>query len=245
MAGIWLPHTSSIEFCEANYLLSRHVAEPFNAGSSLLLAIMPLIGLWAGNPTGELRWTVHWLLFVVVGLGSVCLHATLSALGQALDEVPMVWLAISFLGLMVETQGRSWLPLALVAAAACQTLIYARFRQYFLVFLASYVSCVIVIVCWAYQWGSASVAPSAAACVVRRALWRASLKSYVLLGVSLWLFEMVFCDALQPFFNAAGGLSFHILWHIGAALGSFAGGLVLAFPCPFVAHPASFECGCL
>ena len=105
MAGIWLPHTSSIEFCEANYLLSRHVAEPFNAGSSLLLAIMPLIGLWAGNPTGELRWTVHWLLFVVVGLGSVCLHATLSALGQALDEVPMVWLAISFLGLMVVATG--------------------------------------------------------------------------------------------------------------------------------------------
>jgi hypothetical protein len=32
---------------------------------------------------------------------------------------------------------------------------------------------------------------------------------------------MNICDTLIPFFLAAGGLSFHIFWHLGAAIGTY------------------------
>lgn len=75
--GHWLPHTSSIDFCEPDYLLNHYVAEPFNVVSSIFIAMLGLCGLLYSNPTQEAMFSVQFLVVIAVGLGSVLLHTTL------------------------------------------------------------------------------------------------------------------------------------------------------------------------
>lgn len=89
--GHWLPHTSSIDFCEPDYFLSHYVAEPFNVLSSFFIAMLGLCGLLYSNPTQEGMFSVQFGVIVSIGLGSVLLHSTLQAFPQSLDEVPMMW----------------------------------------------------------------------------------------------------------------------------------------------------------
>ena len=89
--GYWLPHTSSVDFCEPNYYLTRYIAEPHNVWSSFYFVLLGVIGIWVGNPLREWRVVVQYLALSIVGLGSMSLHATLNAVWQSADEVPMLW----------------------------------------------------------------------------------------------------------------------------------------------------------
>mmetsp|Transcript_11412 Transcript_11412/g.18578 ORF Transcript_11412/g.18578 Transcript_11412/m.18578 type:complete len:383 (-) Transcript_11412:272-1420(-) len=91
MTAYWLPHTSSVDFCEPNYLLTSVAVEPWNAVSSLFISLFGIIGLLYSNPTRELRVSMLYLLLVVIGLGSFALHASLHWFAQSLDELPMLW----------------------------------------------------------------------------------------------------------------------------------------------------------
>jgi hypothetical protein len=44
--------------------------------------------------------------------------------------------------------------------------------------------------------------------------------SFILIGFGVWMFELIFCHSLVPWFTAAGGMSFHITWHVGSAVGT-------------------------
>ncbi len=56
--------------------------------------------------------------------------------------------------------------------------------------------------------------------LVSSLFWRA-VASYVLFGMVTWNVEWLGCDALLPYYQRAGGLTFHIVWHIGAAVGAY------------------------
>lgn len=89
--GYWLPHTSSVDFCEPNYNLTYYIAEPHNVWSSFYLVVLGAIGIYIGNPLHERRVIAQYVALSVVGLGSMALHATLHAAWQSADEVPMLW----------------------------------------------------------------------------------------------------------------------------------------------------------
>lgn len=89
--GYWLPHTSSVDFCEPDYLLTPYIAEPHNVWSSFYFVMLGVIGLCLGNPLHEWRVVLQYLALSVVGLGSMALHGTLNAVWQSADEVPMLW----------------------------------------------------------------------------------------------------------------------------------------------------------
>jgi hypothetical protein len=59
---------------------------------------------------------------ILVGLGSVLFHATLTYIGQALDELTMVWMALTcvYLGFELDPRAvrRPWLAPTLVAWGA-------------------------------------------------------------------------------------------------------------------------------
>jgi broad specificity phosphatase PhoE len=92
----WGPVSASVDWCEDNYAWAgRWVAEPLNSASSLALVAA---GWWAASQASragaERRYTwLGWAL-AVVGVGSLAYHATLRKAEQALDEVPMLWLAL-------------------------------------------------------------------------------------------------------------------------------------------------------
>lgn len=86
--------TSPVDWCEDNYTISPHIAEFFNTLSNVLFIVVPVGAsrLWHSYSRNVSR-GVHavWVLFVVVGLSSAYFHATLSLLGQLLDELSILW----------------------------------------------------------------------------------------------------------------------------------------------------------
>lgn len=148
--GYWEPHSSSIDFCETNYLLSPHVVEPHNVLSSLWgLSLLGVIGMCRGNPTGELRFKVAYGVLGVIGMGSAALHGTLHWVFQSSDELPMIYLVIAGLYCCLENDTKRvaypWLPHTLVALGIANTLVYFRFQEIYVVFLLTFVSMILAV----------------------------------------------------------------------------------------------------
>ncbi|KAJ3156140.1 Alkaline ceramidase 3 [Geranomyces michiganensis] len=89
--GYWGPVTSSIDWCEENYIVSRIVAEFWNSLSNSGFIVLPLIGLFfCARTKPELRFWLSHLSIMMVGFGSFCFHSTLQHEAQLLDELPMM-----------------------------------------------------------------------------------------------------------------------------------------------------------
>ena len=95
--GFWGSKTSSVNFCEADYLHSAYIAEFHNAWTSLIFIWLPLVGLYYANPTKEWRFVWAYIQLIITGIGSVILHTTLTSAGQQADEIPMLWMCSAIL----------------------------------------------------------------------------------------------------------------------------------------------------
>jgi len=105
MTGYWEPHTSSIDFCESNYLHTHYVAEIHNMWSSIVgISLFGVLGLMCGNPSKELRFSIAYFILVLIGVGSACLHATLHWVYQSSDELPMVYLITTYIYIFLELE---------------------------------------------------------------------------------------------------------------------------------------------
>ncbi|UJR16861.1 hypothetical protein I4U23_003759 [Adineta vaga] len=90
--GYWSPSTSSIDWCERNYVVSDYIAEFWNCISSFSMCILGGILFIRGlyNQV-ERRFLLSSLGLAFVGAGSAYFHGTLTHLGQMADELPMVY----------------------------------------------------------------------------------------------------------------------------------------------------------
>lgn len=233
--GYWHPHTSSVDFCEENYQFTPFITELYNAITSLLtISLFPLIGLFYSNPTMEKRFTFQYVIMISCGIGSFLLHTTLSSEYQASDELPMLWMTTAFLYTFLDLDAsvyqprtalfrfatwlqpyRPKLPAILIILSIVQTLFYISMQKYYIVFILTYSTMVTAIVLWSWHFSQSSV-------IVAYLFYRA-ISSYLILGFSLWLYEMLYCGPELIWFykNITHGATFHILWHLGAALGTY------------------------
>ncbi|XP_064652279.1 alkaline ceramidase 2-like [Lineus longissimus] len=95
--------TSDVDWCEHNYEVTKLVAEFYNTISNALFFIMPplLIYLnWQYAKRVSIYTNLIWALLVIVGIGSVYFHATLSLVGQLLDEISIVWVIFGAIALL-------------------------------------------------------------------------------------------------------------------------------------------------
>eukprot|EP00158_Paraphelidium_tribonemae_P007443 Partr_v1_DN28244_c4_g1_i8_m76038 putative alkaline ceramidase len=90
--GHWSPRTSTLDWCEENYVVMHYIAEFWNTisnGSFMLLALLGVYRWWRFGL--ELRFLVAYLSLFVIGVGSAFFHATLLYEMQLLDELPMLF----------------------------------------------------------------------------------------------------------------------------------------------------------
>jgi hypothetical protein len=77
--------SSSIDWCESNFIYNIFIAEFWNSITSLSVSMFGLIGMFFYPKIKMLYFTM-----IPIGLTSFYFHATLSLLGQLLDEVSIV-----------------------------------------------------------------------------------------------------------------------------------------------------------
>ena len=227
--GYW-DKTSSVNFCERDFEFSPYVAEFHNTWSSLIIILLPFLGLWYSNPTNEFRFTLAYIVLIITGAGSVTLHTTLSGLGQKLDEIPMLWMCTVIFYCLLDNKSkskskskkgapRSAVPYGCIAFVVCQTLIYFRIQSLYEVFVTGYLSMVVTImlwtakICWLDDKGGEQG--------LLRGLWLFSVLNYVVIGSGVWMLDMYACEQWRQYYDMLGGMTWHIIWHVGAASATY------------------------
>jgi dihydroceramidase len=225
--GYW-ETTSSVDFCESNYIISKFVAEPHNAWSSLVLCFFGLIGLIYSNPMKELRVYLMFTIMFIIGIGSCFLHTTLDKLAQSSDELPMLWFNICATYSLIELKterGSNKYRFASIGGylfALIQTIIYFGFQDVYIVFLVTYSSLVAVMAVWSYM-----LIDHKDKLIKRQRsfLWHNSLASYLIIGAIPWIFDMHYCFEMKPYYDSLPfifkGMTLHVIWHIFAGIGTY------------------------
>ncbi len=153
--------SSSINFCEEDFVSNAHIAEPSNTASSMAsyipLALLGLFGPpskeWRSRGRGHRRFGVAYGTLLAIGVGSSLLHALLTAGAQGGDELPMLWftaclgftcsdeILTGFIGPTeanatpsTSTTLRVWLPWAYGLSSVMATCVYVFNRENFLPF---------------------------------------------------------------------------------------------------------------
>ncbi|QRV94012.1 alkaline ceramidase [Ceratobasidium sp. AG-Ba] len=97
--GFWGNHTSTIDWCEGNYVHSRFIAETYNTLSNIPFVVLAIVGAISVLRPSRLskplpharRFALMHALLALVGAGSFVFHATLKWRAQVMfDEMPML-----------------------------------------------------------------------------------------------------------------------------------------------------------
>ncbi|CAG8534747.1 6413_t:CDS:2 [Funneliformis mosseae] len=219
--GLW-PITSSVDWCEKNFEHSYYIAEFWNSLSSVAMIMFGEVGARV-NSCESFRFRLAFRLVSVVGIGSLLFHGTLTSQMQALDEVPMVWSALTILHSLIESNyGKKglWLPILLILHAilctASITISTGALQVTF--FLTSFCSIELVSMLLIYRiYSSKKVShPSI------KLLFERGVMIYVLASTT-WLIDLYLCDyvngeekSILPF-----NPQLHAMWHILASSGLY------------------------
>jgi dihydroceramidase len=220
-SGIWLPHSSSVDFCEPDYILTPYIAEPHNAWSSLLIALMGVLGILYSNPLKESMFTLLYLVIIAVGLGSVGLHTTLHWFPQSLDEVPMLWFNMVAFYVLYQLKSKPSnkvdnMMFIIAFVTILETYIYYAMRSLYPFFLGVYTLTTTIVVIWTFL-----LLLDKREGRMLRLLFFTGFGSFVVIGFTCWIIDMQLCSQLLPIYHQTYGLTLHVLWHIFAGYGGY------------------------
>ncbi|XP_054160144.1 alkaline ceramidase-like [Oppia nitens] len=210
--------TASIDWCESNYRYSPIIAEFINTVTNILFLVFPAL---LSQLFKQYAQTVNrgvyviWFLFATVGICSAYFHATLSLVGQLLDELAILWLMAAAFGM--------WLPRRHYPLWLNRDRKQFQYLMFSLSLFGSMISCL-------YPWFN---------CI---ALMCLGIPAFVFLGMELkecrnsrvkrlglrcflcwifamfsWIFDRLFCDV----WSAVNFPYLHGLWHILIAITSY------------------------
>lgn len=106
--GYWGEPTSTLDWCEENYVVTPYIAEFWNTISNVVMIIPALAGAVYSWRIGlEPRFIILNLALFVVGIGSWLFHMTLKYEMQLLDELPMIYGGCFFMYAILHYNRRS------------------------------------------------------------------------------------------------------------------------------------------
>lgn len=225
--AFWGAVTSTVDWCEPNYVHSPYVAEWFNTLSCVPMLVLGFAG-WALHSTQELRIKLAFISIAIIGAGSIAFHGTLKASSQALDELPMLWSALVVLFILLENAPQPRyghkLPALLVALAALVTAGYALLdgSARFALFITAFAGTETL--CFALGLPIYRRIPDRRF----RIAFRVGVTLH-LLALAAWLVDTHACDVVS---NLPAGLpnpQLHAWWHVLVASGIYTLYVVLAF----------------
>ncbi|KAJ2665625.1 hypothetical protein IWW48_000076 [Coemansia sp. RSA 1200] len=227
----WGDATSTIDWCEENYVVCKYIAEFWNTSTNLVFFALALLGMYKVRVTGqENRFLLCYMAMLVVGLGSWLFHMTLQYKWQLADELPMVYgtCVCLYCALRADVKARVGsdltVSLALFAYSTIVTLVYVQIRKpvFHQVAYGIEVFC-IVLLNTRHQIEIRKTNPRAY--IELRQLFWVGLLSFGAAFV-LWNIDNIFCGNLRAIRNALPSVfspffQLHAYWHIGTALGCY------------------------
>lgn len=128
--------SSSIDWCENNYAIFPGIAEFFNCLSNAMFILVPPLLVYLYRPYSEKvnsSINIMWVLLMIVGTFSIYFHATLSLVGQLLDEVSIIW--VVFCGVAL------WYPRRYYPALFNGNRRYFKLMMFLITMVSTFLAC--------------------------------------------------------------------------------------------------------
>ncbi|KAJ3264468.1 Alkaline ceramidase 3 [Chytriomyces hyalinus] len=240
--GRWGPPTSTLDWCEENYVVTPLIAEFWNATSNLFFILLTVVGLFSVHELGVTEARVYLSLWSIgaVGMGSFLFHSSLWYETQMMDELPMIYgtciSVFALLRVFPETNRNNHrLAVGLFLYSAAVTAMYLRLNNP-----------VFHEVCYGIIAAILFLTPAAHIRHMNRnypqysdkisGLWNLywySVMSY-LMGFCIWGVDNNFCEVLRGIRAQVGYpwrivFELHLFWHFGTAVGSYASVMVITY----------------
>ncbi|KAI9357311.1 alkaline ceramidase 3 [Zopfochytrium polystomum] len=234
------PVTSTLDWCEENYVVSHYVAEFWNTISNVVFLALSMFGVATSHSLGlGERAVLSYLAVAVVGAGSFLFHGTLWYETQLMDELPMIYSAcILDYCLLNAFQDRfktlSGIVLSLYAVTVTVVYLYVRnpvFHELSYALLVAFMVVMPVIqIRYLKQLHADEARRAKRLKLVSRTdrLWLIYAYSVVsfMSGFLVWNVENQFCETFRTFRQDVGYplrvvSELHSWWHIGTGVGTY------------------------
>ncbi|KAH8177745.1 ceramidase domain-containing protein [Sarocladium implicatum] len=235
-SGFWGQKTSTLNFCEEDYVLSHYCAELCNTVTNAIFLYLGVKGVRSclnnGHPS---IFAVAFIGYATVGTGSVLFHATLKYPMQLVDELGMIYTTCLMMYASFSFQRSrtvaSWLAIGLLGLAAFITAYYHKTKDP--VFHQVVYAILTAIILFRSMWIMESqlrpmlkVKDQQYARAVLGTMWRmiATGIGVFLGGFFIWNLDNIFCDQARGYRRAIGlpwgvFLEGHAWWHLMTGLG--------------------------
>jgi dihydroceramidase len=243
-AGMWGPITSSVDWCEKNYVYFSWVAEFWNSLSSFAMVAVGLAGMFLNRSVLETRFLLAFFFVALLGLGSVLFHASLKHETQMCDELPMLYAVFTTLFIVLDERVGNRFPLAALlivwSVVTSAATVFAAGETQFALFHLSFGSAEFYSLYRVYciyrkhrmtpgaAHGNAGGSNLALARLAKAEsdvshLFKCGMASYVI-GLAVWVTDLKNCWLLQKWWPAVSGLpnpQLHAWWHVFVSLGFY------------------------
>jgi dihydroceramidase len=194
------------------------------------MAIVGLMGIFF-HPWAEKRFKVAFFATTIVGLGSVCFHGTLSKFSQALDEVPMLYSALSFLYIALcqrypdmKPSSRQYLAVVLIAHATTTTYLVTAFdgAWQFILFHISFGTAQVYAVYQIVKLYRGHRSKGHKKDEINTVFELGMV--YYFCSFACWLIDMLGCEYVNPYYETAVlplNPQFHAIWHLLISMGLY------------------------
>ncbi|RKP40095.1 ceramidase, partial [Dimargaris cristalligena] len=221
------PRTSTLDWCEENYLTSPYVAEFWNTMTNTCYLGLAALGIYfIRKYQMETRFAVCYAGMLLVGIGSCLFHTTLHFEMQLMDELPMIYATCICLYALIEMDSTRKYNAKLIAGllAYCVFVTFTYISSPNPVFhqVAYGLEMVVILLRIVQLLGRIPEGE------YKRQLSRLARFSTCtfLSGFAMWNLDNAFCSALQELRHTVGMpwavvLQFHGWWHALTAVGCY------------------------